>query len=174
MDTWVSYQIHPETPPAGHSLAEYFRGADLTPMHEMLRARTAEFGLPFSAPQVLANSRLAILAAEHARDTGRHEALSRRLFSAYFAESLNIGDVEVLTALGVEVGLDPEALRDSLATDAHVDRLAEAERQARRLGITGVPTFFIASAPPGSELSPRLRIVGAQPIAVFRSALNND
>ncbi len=153
-------------------------------MHEMLRSRAGEFGLPFSAPQLLSNSRLAILAAEHARDLGSHEALNRRLFTAYFAEGLDIGDVEVLAALGAEIGLDPAALRGSLATDAHADRLKRAEREARSLGITGVPTFFIASsaheaqsdtdallgAGIPSDPTP-IQIVGAQPIEVFRNAL---
>jgi len=171
----VSYEIHPETPSAGRDLADYFRGRDLAPMHEMLRSRAAEFGLPFSAPQILANSRLAILAAEYARDVGSHEALSRRLFRAYFAEGLNIGDVEVLTTLGAEVGLDPAALRHSLLTHAHADRPAAAEQDARRMGITGVPTFVVTSPPPGSEPKPEpLRIVGAQPIAVFRNAISGD
>lgn len=155
-------------------------------MHDMLRSRAAEFGLPFSAPLVLSNSRLAILAAEHARELGSHEALNRRLFTAYFAEGLDIGDIEVLAALGAEVGLDPAALRHSLLTDTYAHRLAGAEREARRLGITGVPTFFIAPGPPDAQSSiggetqsgadeqsgrQPLRIVGAQPLAAFRNAL---
>lgn len=142
-------------------------------MHELLGERASEFGLPFSPPRVLANSRLAILAAEHARTVGLHEPLSRGLFSAYFAQGLNIGDIDVLTEVADGVGLDPESLRSALLDGAYADRIADAAAQARRLGITGVPTFFVMSAPGGERSLPTpRRIVGAQPIEVFRRELD--
>jgi predicted DsbA family dithiol-disulfide isomerase len=46
----------------------------------------------------------------------------------------------------------------------YLPRLAEAQQEAARLGVTGVPTFFI-----GEKRS----IVGAQPIEVFRNTLRS-
>lgn len=169
----MSYEIHPETPPGGLPLAEYFKGSDLTPMHEMLRRRAAEFDLPFEAPHLLANSRPAILAAEWAREEGAHAALSRRIFAAYFAEGRNIGDLDVLLSQAKEIGLDPVGLSRSLLSEQYADRLAEAEHEARRLGITGVPTFFVTAPGQDPESTPETRrIVGAQPLEVFRGALS--
>ncbi len=178
-DRWISYEIHPETPPEGRHLDELYRGVDLDPMHDMLRARCAEFGLPFAPPRLLANSRAAILAAEYARDHARFPEFSRAVFSAYFAEGRNIGDLEVLQATAEEVGLDPESLTGSLQDRDYLDRLLAAEADARRLGITGVPTFFIEGPPaadPAIDAAAQAktlsrRIVGAQPFAVFERAL---
>jgi predicted DsbA family dithiol-disulfide isomerase len=148
-------------------------------MHDMLRARCAELGLPFAPPLVLANSRAAILAAEYARDHARFPEFSHRVFSAYFAEGRNIGDIEVLRAAAEEVGLDPEDLTRSLQAGEHLDRLPAAEADARRLGITGVPAFFIEGPPaddssivaPSQAKTLSRRIVGAQPLQVFQRAL---
>lgn len=176
-DRWISYEIHPETPPEGRHLDELYRGADLAPMHDMLRARSKEFGLRFAPPPLLANSRAAILAAEYARDRGRFPEFSRRVFSAYFAEGRNIGDLEVLQAAAEKAGIDPLDLRRSFLAGEYVDRLLSAEADARRLGITGVPTFFIDRSPTGDPAAPsqvraqRRRIVGAQPLETFRKAL---
>lgn len=178
-DRWISYEIHPETPPEGRRLDDLYRGADLAPMHDMLRARCAEFGLPFAPPPLLANSRAAILAAEYARDHAGFPDFSRRVFSAYFAEGRNIGDLEVLQTAAEEVGLDPEGLALSLQAGEYLDRLIAAEADARRLGITGVPTFFIEKPPaddpaivaPTKATTPSRKIVGAQPFEVFRRAL---
>ena len=43
------------------------------------------------APDVLANSRLALQAAEFARENGRGDTFDERVFRAYFSEGLNIG-----------------------------------------------------------------------------------
>jgi predicted DsbA family dithiol-disulfide isomerase len=85
----------------------------------------------------------------------------------------------VLRATAEEVGLDPESLTRSLQAGEYLDRLLAAEADARRLGITGVPTFFIAGPStddpampaPARAKSLSRRIVGAQPFEVFRSAL---
>ena len=154
-------------------MAEYFGAADLRPMNDMLRARTAEFGLSFAPPLVLSNSRSAILAAEYARSTGSHAEFSRRVFAAYFAEGRDIGDVATLRAVAADAGLDAEGLRLSLLAGEYVDLLLAAEAEARGLGITGVPTFFVGGVPSSSDASraPSRRIVGAQPLEVFRTAL---
>lgn len=172
-DTWVSYEIHPETPQEGRLLSEYFKGVDLAPMHESLAGRAADLGLPFTPPERLSNSRLAILATEFARDHGCEEAFRRRIFSAYFAEGLDIGDLDVLLRLGAEEGLNTQVLRQSLRAQALAARLTQAEEEAHRRRITGVPTFFVF--PPEADVSDpsvATAIVGAQPLDRFRRVLD--
>jgi predicted DsbA family dithiol-disulfide isomerase len=74
-----------------------------------------------------------------------------------------VGDVEVLARAAETVGLDPVALRAALASGGYADRRQAAEQEARRLGITGVPTYIF---PDGA------RIVGAQPLEHFRRVLS--
>jgi predicted DsbA family dithiol-disulfide isomerase len=169
----VSYEIHPETPAAGRPLSDYFGGADLGPMHEGLARRADEFGLRFAPPERLSNSRLAILTAEFARDHGREQTVRRRLFEAYFADGLDIGDLDVLLKIATDEGLNTQVLRRSLKAGVLAPRITQAETEARHRRITGVPTFFFFT--PDSEESVPVEaasVVGAQPLDTFRRVLD--
>lgn len=162
-DTWVSYEIHPETPPGGVWLEGLF-GPGRAERQEGMRRRCAEFDLPFEPPELLSNSRLAIEAAEFARDAGKHSEFHRSVFAAYFAHSQDIGDSEVLAGLAQEVGLDAVVLRQALEAGRYAGRHQAAHEEACRLGITGVPTYIFTDA---------ARIVGAQPLETFRRLATN-
>jgi predicted DsbA family dithiol-disulfide isomerase len=72
---------------------------------------------------------------------GTNDAMSERLFRAYFEEGLLISDHAQLTALAEEVGVTDSALlweTDAFASDVRGD-----ERSAEQLGITGVPAFLV-------------------------------
>lgn len=157
----MSYEIHPETPAEGVLLERLF-GPGFRQGQESQRQRCAELGLPFMAPTLLSNSRLAVEAAEFARDAGKHPEFHRAILAAYFAHSQDIGDLDVLGELAAEVGLDPAALRHALTTDLYAGKRRAAQEEARGLGITGVPTYIFPGA---------IRVVGAQPLGHFRRLL---
>jgi predicted DsbA family dithiol-disulfide isomerase len=157
----VSYQIHPETPPEGISLERIF-GAGFRERQQGIAERCRELGLRFEPPQLLSNSRRAVEAAEFAREAGVHGAFHRAVLTAYFADSEDIAEVEVLRRAADSVGLDADSLDQALAGGVYAGRRKAAEEEARRLRITGVPTFFIGSRPP---------VIGAQPFEYFRSLL---
>ena len=160
-DTWLSFELHPETPPQGRLLAELFPGRDMKASQEYLRRAAAAYDLPFAPADRLSSTRLAIEASEFARDQGGHETYSRRLFAAYFVESEDIGDLDVLARLATESGLDAAALRAAIDAGTYVSRREAAAGEARGLGVNGVPTFFF----------PHMAISGAQPLETFRRAL---
>ena len=126
------------------------------------RQRCLELGLPFAAPRLLSNSRLAVEAAEFARDAGRHGEFHRAVLSAYFAGSQDIGDIEILAGLAEQVGLDPLLLRAELAAGTYAGRRGGAREEASCLGVTAVPTYIF----PGGA-----RVVGAQSLDHFRRLL---
>jgi predicted DsbA family dithiol-disulfide isomerase len=154
----LSYEIHPETPADGISLERLF-GPAIRNSQEGVRRRCVELGLHFEAPELLSNSRLAVEAAEFARDAGRHPEFHREVLGAYFARSEDIGDVEVLARAAEQVGLDPADLRAGLSSGAYAPRREAAEAEARRLGVTAVPTYIFQGG---------TRVVGAQPLDHFR------
>jgi predicted DsbA family dithiol-disulfide isomerase len=123
-----------------------------------------ELGLPFEAPRLLSNSRLAVEAAEFARDAGKHGEFHRAVLVAYFAQSKDIGDVEVLAGLAEQVGLDPVRLRGELSSGAYAGIRAAAGAEATQLAVTGVPTYIFAGG---------ARVVGAQPLDYFRRLLES-
>lgn len=160
-DTWVSCEIHPETPPEGLPLERLF-GPGLSQRQEAQRRRCQELGLPFTPPRLLFDSRLAIEAAEFARDAGKHPEFHRAVLAAYFVHSEDIGDAYVLSRLAAEVGLRSAYLPQELAAGLYARRRETAREEAHWLGITGFPTFIFAGYSP---------VVGAQSLDYFRRLL---
>ncbi len=100
----------------------------------------------------------------HARTFGPRVAgaLKERFMVAYFTEAEPIGEVDTLTRLAAEVGLDREECREILAGDRYGADVRAEERQALELGVSGVPFFVIDG---------RFAIAGAQDASVIRGAL---
>ena len=161
---WKGFQIHPEWPAAGMAAAEYRRGMD-PETRRMMWARIASLGetvgLEMKSPELLANSRLALEAAEFAKEHGKAEIFAKRVFRAYFNENLNIGSQGVLGELGAEVGLDRNELNLALESKRYERPLNDNAHAAHELGVDGVPTFFIGNYP----------LVGAQSESVMRQVL---
>jgi predicted DsbA family dithiol-disulfide isomerase len=162
-DQWVSYELHPETPPAGMLLSERFRAYDLSSFYNQLRARGKEVGVEFAELTVLSNSRLALMASEYARDLGHYEAFHKNIFHAYFIEGLDIGKLNVIADVAGKSGLDEKETLSIVRDGRYESRLNEARKEGELIGLTGVPLFVIEN---------KYKIVGAQPIETFRNILD--
>jgi predicted DsbA family dithiol-disulfide isomerase len=68
--------------------------------------------------------------------------MKQRLMELYFSEGADLTDREVLARASAAAGLDPEAIRDKLASDADVERVEREARSAKEAGIDGVPCFI--------------------------------
>jgi predicted DsbA family dithiol-disulfide isomerase len=90
------------------------------------------------------------------------DAMLERLYRAYFTEQRSIFDRESLVTLGAETGLDPGEARQALDSGAYAEAVADDLKEARSLGITGVPFFVIEG---------RYAISGAQQAEIFSQAL---
>ncbi|MBV8054358.1 MAG: DsbA family oxidoreductase [Deltaproteobacteria bacterium] len=161
---WKGFQIHPEWPAAGMAAAEFRRGLD-PETRRMMWARIVSLGetagLEMKSPELLANSRLALEAAEFAKECGKAEIFEERIFRAYFNENLNIGSQGVLGELAAEVGLDRDELNLALESNRYKRRLSDNALAAHARGVDGVPTFFVGDYP----------LVGAQSEQVMRQIL---
>jgi predicted DsbA family dithiol-disulfide isomerase len=93
---------------------------------------------------------------------GRQHALKMALFKAYFTDGENPGAHDVLLRVAGEVGLDVEAARTVLASDAFADAVREREEFYQQQGIHSVPAIII---------NDRHLISGGQPPEVFEQAL---
>jgi len=97
-----------------------------------------------------------------AETAGHQRELKHALLKAYHAEGRNPGAHDVLLDLAAEVGLDVEAAREILASDAYADEVRERERFWQRAGISSVPAVIV---------NERHLIQGGQPAEVFEQAL---
>jgi predicted DsbA family dithiol-disulfide isomerase len=119
-------------------------------------------GLRYSPPpECVPRSLKALQLTELARDLGRHEAVHDRLMDAYWAESRDIGDPDVLRGLAAELELPTEHVERVLAGDAYVDRIGALTQRALSIGANGVPAWLLAG---------KLLILGAQPRELFEEA----
>jgi predicted DsbA family dithiol-disulfide isomerase len=159
---WLGFEIHPETPPEGMPLIKMFPRADVDSMTRRLNSMGAPFGLTFQKIVNISNSRLSLEAGEFAKEQGRLDQFHHAVFQAYFSKGMDIGNIEILTQIGKDAGLDAEALAKALQTGTYRQKLATVKQEASRLGVTAAPTFIINEAD---------RIVGAQPVEVFRERL---
>lgn len=159
----------PSTPVEGVDVLTMLqeRYGPFDPKHFFAPAEAAarESGIPLNLQK---QPRLYPTAPAHAlmrladrRGTGA--ALAAALYSAYFLEGQNIASPETLVPLGAAHGIaEDEALR--VLTDE--DEIAITRRDAEEalgLGIRGVPYFVFGG---------RLAFSGAQPLDLFKKALN--
>ena len=157
-------ELHPETPPEGTLMTARFREEDIKRMMGHLRLMGTPFGIAFVDRPLLSNSRPALLAAEFAREQGKFQAFHEAVFAAYFSHGMDIGDLDVIGQIASDIGMDADALGDAVKSGKHVPMLEKAKEDAARLGVTGVPTFFI---------NDKRSIVGAQSLDVFRKTLRS-
>ncbi len=149
---WHPFQLNPDMPAGGMPRAVYlaakFGGtARATEIYSRVRAVGAEVDIPFAferivmQPNTLQAHRL-IAWAQNRGDLDAAGALVERLFHAYFIDGRFLGDREELVRAAVAAGFDPGEIRAMLESDEGSDAVAAEDREARSVGIQGVP-FFI-------------------------------
>lgn len=167
---WRSFQLDPAFPrgvsePVLDSLAAK---TNATP--DQVRAMTARVG-EIAAQEglhyefdgaVMVNTFDAHRLTHLARERGVGGQAHERLMRAQLVEARDLGEVETLVELAVEIGLDAAEARTVLTGDAYTAEVEDDVRTARALGATGVPFFVMDRA---------FGVSGAQPLEVFTSAL---
>jgi predicted DsbA family dithiol-disulfide isomerase len=108
---------------------------------------TAErFGVKIVLPRVSPQpyTHLAFEGFQFAKENGKGNEYNHRILKAFFQEEKDIGEIDVLTELAAEVGLNGEEFKKALETrkfkETHQKALHHAYEEAK---ITAVPTFII-------------------------------
>ncbi len=169
---WHPFQLDPTIPPEGKSRREYLEGKfgsaeRIAELHRNIAAAGASEGIDFAfdkievSPNTLDAHRLIRWAEEDGQGNGKQEAVVDALFRAYFLEGRDIGDHAVLAEIAEAAGMDRARVAARLTTDEDRHEVAAEIASAQRIGVTGVPTFIIAS---------RYGVVGAQAPATLAQA----
>ena len=142
--TWLPFDLHPEYPPEGlarETLDAKYGGA---PWREGLIAMFEEEGLPASREITrVPNSMKALRMTELARAHGLLDEFHARLFDAYWARALDIGEDDVLTAEALAAGLPEDEIARVLRTNRYADEVQRHTTDLLNVGATGVPAFVI-------------------------------
>ncbi len=99
-------------------------------------------GVEIKLPPVQPRSRRAHEAAHWARRHGKFREYNEALFRAFFQRGEDIGNTAVLVCLGSDMGLEGDDLRKALANASHLENVLADEREAKKLGLRGVPAFI--------------------------------
>ena len=131
-------------------------------MHARMKGLMEAEGLPYERRTHTYNSRLAQELAKWADSTPGFEAIHQALYRAYFVESRNIGNVDVLIDIAKKVGLPEDEAKTVLLDRTFKDIVDLDWQKARRYGISGVPSFVAGGT----------KVVGAQPYDVLAQQLS--
>jgi predicted DsbA family dithiol-disulfide isomerase len=163
---WRPYEIHAEVPPDGmpvedlpYSLEQWAR------MQEALRRSAVEEGLELGNRPKVSNTHRALMAGEYARveEPERFPSFHEGLFKGYFAEGRDLGDPAVVEDIARSCGLDVGRMTKCLNGGEYEGAITATTDTARRLGITGTPTFVFDG---------RFAAAGAQPAEVLLQAID--
>ena len=150
---WVYFPLHPETPAEGLALKDLFAGRaiDIEAVHSRLKSLMDSEGLPFNHRTHTFNSRLAQELAKG------FDGVRDLLYSAYFRDARNIGDMNVLLDVAQSAGIPLDAARSTLEERTFKAAVDADWARARSYGITGVPSFVAGGQ----------KLVGAHPYEVL-------
>jgi predicted DsbA family dithiol-disulfide isomerase len=161
---WRGFQIHSDWPAEGMPASEWRNGMDANARRavwDRIQSMATDAGFEMKPPELLTNSRLALEAAEFAKEAGVAEAFEERVYRAYFNDGKNIGSQAVIAELAADVGLSRDDTNLALDSGRYSLRLKNNAMIAHQNGVSGVPTFFIGEYP----------LVGAQSEDVMRQVL---
>lgn len=126
--------------------------------------QAASLGLEYNFDTlILTNSLDAHRLIHFAKDFNKMEEMTEALFKAYFTDSKNISDIDILGDITKSAGLNKEEAIKFLNSDKYKNEVREDEALSRNYGITSVPTFVF---------NDKFKVTGAQPEDVFLMALN--
>jgi len=166
----VHFPLHPETPAEGQSMAEIYAGRGMDPeaMYNRMKGLMDGEGLPYGRRTHTYNSRTAQELGAWADTQPGGEALHDALYRAYFVDTQNIGDVDVLLEIVEAAGLSVDAAREAIENREFKDVIDADWAKSRQAGVTGVPTFVaggygVVGAQPYEALEKLVKEVGATP-----------
>lgn len=162
---WRPFQLNPDMPAEGVDRMRYLvakfgseeRVAEIfSAIEQAGEAEGIEFVFDRIArtPNTVDSHRL----IEYAGARDAQDGVVEALFHRYFEQGEDISDRSVLTAAGVDGGLDEDELRRYLDGSDGVDDVKKESEAASRAGISGVPCFIFEG---------RYAVSGAQPPDVF-------
>ena len=164
---WRAFQLNPGLPADGMERGEYVRrkfGSQAGDIYTRVAAVGQQVGIAFAfdriarQPNTVDAHRLIRLAGSQSRQ----DAMVETVFQAYFLEGADLTSTAVLLDLAQRAGLERALAQAWLSDDGTRTAVEDEDRQARELGVQGVP-FFV--------LNRRLAVSGAQEPEVLLGAI---
>ena len=156
---WKAYELRPGLPPEG--IPRTPKAGEMNGFLPYLSERADELGLKLKRSPIVPCSRLALEAAEYAKEQGKFDQFHLAVFKAYWEEAKNIGLRSVIREIVQECGLDADEVERCLDEGRYTQAIKTQSEEAKRSGIRGIPTYVIGGIP----------IEGVQPYQVYEKAV---
>tara|TARA_B100000787_G_C16177201_1_gene289707 strand:+ start:135 stop:770 length:636 start_codon:yes stop_codon:yes gene_type:complete len=163
--TWRPFQLNPNMQADGMDRKEYlvskFGSEDgANTVYESIHKEGLKEAVDFQfdkiqiTPNSFNSHRLLALAYQK----NLQNEIIEDLFQAYFLEGLDIGDPNTLLDIAKNHEINEDEFKQYLTDKSNIEPLANEEKEARKMGIKGVPNFIV---------NQQLVINGAQPVENF-------
>jgi len=142
---WCFIEIHPETSPEGEPVASLeYPSEQWNQLMQNLEAVAKEEGIAMAEHSFTTNSKDALLLSEAAKEQGREKfyTLHEKLFTAFFVDSRNIGDRDILRELATESGIGGDVIELAWQDKKYQQRILSNYHAAREHEIQAVPSFI--------------------------------
>ncbi|GGJ40842.1 DsbA family oxidoreductase [Deinococcus roseus] len=146
----LPFQLNPEVPEGGvdhleHLSKKFGSRERVEQMQDMItqKAKDAGWEYRFDRVTISPNTINAHRLARFAQERGKQTEITELLFRAYFTEGKNLSDLDTLTELGVQAGLDREEVAAYLHSNQDVQDIRTFDQHIKRQGVQGVPFFIV-------------------------------
>jgi hypothetical protein len=142
------FQLNPDLPPEGMLRADYvarkWGGRPSSEVYARVSGVGKSVGIDFEFDRIVRqpNTKAAHALIALAGELGVQPAVKEAMMRAYFIDGRDLTDIDTLVEVAERAGLDPKRARAHLADPDALRAIDGADRQARRIGVEGVP-FFI-------------------------------
>ncbi|MBM7663035.1 putative DsbA family dithiol-disulfide isomerase [Bacillus mesophilus] len=159
----MPYELRPFPAETLKPEGEYLQSAWENSVYPMADHYGIKMVLPKVSPQPYTH--LAFEGYQFAKEQGKANDYNHRMFIAFFQDELDIGDIDVLTKLAGEVGLNQNEYRKALETRKYKETHQKALKHAyHEADIQAVPTFII-----GETI-----VQGARPKETLEKIISNE
>jgi predicted DsbA family dithiol-disulfide isomerase len=136
---WKPFELRPYPAPTLDPNGEYIQ----TGWRQSVYPLAQKLGVEMNLPPVQPHTHLAFEGFQYAKSRGLANEYNHRMFEAFFVEGKDLGEIDVLTELAGEVGLDRDEYREAVESRRFKEAHQQALKEAGEQNITAVPTFFI-------------------------------
>lgn len=157
---WHPFQLNPDMPAEGMDRRAYLEGkfggkdaAVRAYAPVVTGAENAGVAIDFEGMKRTPNTLNAHRLIHWAGIEGRQTAAVSALFKAYFTDTSDIGDIDVLADIADGIEMDASVVRRLLNSDEDMQDIRDRDAHSRSMGINSVPTFIIGGrhAVPGAQ-----------------------
>lgn len=168
--TWKSFELDPNAPINSDldiydTLAKkYGRNREWAQqMNANMVQMASSAGLDYNMDDVKpTNSFNAHQLIHLAKEHNQQDEMKEALLSAYFIEGKHVGDIDTLIEIASDIGIDRNKAKQVLENNTYSNQVVNDVEEAHRIGVQGVPFFYI---------NEKYGLSGAQPVEVFVEAL---